>query len=499
MDEMIPGAPPISPVKRALIEIRELKARLAAAEAARSEPIAIVGMGLRFPGGANDLESFAQLLWSRGDAVSEVPGDRWAVDELYSDDPDASGKICTRRGAFLDRVDQFDADFFGISPREAASMDPQQRILLEVSWEALENAGYAPDRLSGSRSGVYLGISNCDYGRALFAQPDLLDIYASTGGALSIAAGRLSYFLGWHGPSMAIDTACSSSLVALHLACQGLRLRECDLALAGGINLILTPEMSICFSNARMMSPDGRCKTFDGGADGYVRGEGCGVVVLRRLSDALADGDRILALVRGSAVNQDGRSGGLTAPSGPAQQAVIRAALQAAGAAPNEIGYLEAHGTGTPLGDPIEIGAIGSVFGPGRDRSRPLAVGSVKTNIGHLEAAAGIAGIAKVVLALQRGTIPPNLHLQTGNPLIDWAGLPITVPVETMPWPLDGSRVAGLSSFGFSGCNAHVILEQAPISRHPRSQSLIAQFMFSHSRRAKPEVLASSRDDTRRR
>jgi acyl transferase domain-containing protein/SAM-dependent methyltransferase len=462
MDEMTHGAQPISPVKRALIEMRELKARLAAAEGARSEPIAIVGMGMRFPGAANDAQSYARLLWSGCDAVGDVPGDRWAVDELYSENPDSSGKICTRRGGFLGQVDHFDADFFGISPREAASMDPQQRILMEVSWEALENAGLAPDRLSGTRGGVYIGISNSDYGRAVFAQPDRLDIYASTGNASSIAAGRLSYFLGWQGPGIAIDTACSSSLVALHLACQGLRLRECDLALAGGVNLILTPELSICFSNAGMMSPDGRCKTFDDRADGYVRGEGCGIVVLRRLSDALADGDRILALIRGSAVNQDGRSGGLTAPNGPAQQAVIRAALQAAGVVPNEIGYLEAHGTGTPLGDPIEIGAIGAVFKPGRDPSRPLAIGSVKTNIGHLEAAAGIAGVAKVVLALQRGTIPPNLHLETGNSLIDWAGLPITVPVETIPWPLDGTRLAGLSSFGFSGCNAHVILEQAP-------------------------------------
>ena len=470
MDEIARGAPALSPVKRALIEIRELKARLAAAEAARSEPIAIVGMGLRFPGGADDPESFARLLWSGRDAVSDVPSDRWAVDELYSRDPDARGKICTRRGGFLDRVDLFDADFFGVSPREAASMDPQQRILMEASWEALENAGYAPDRLSGARGGVYLGISNSDYGRALFAQPECLDIYASTGSALSIAAGRLSYFLGWQGPGIAIDTACSSSLVALHLACQGLRLRECDLALAGGVNLVLTPEWSICFSNARMMSPDGRCKTFDDGADGYVRGEGCGVMVLRRLSDALADGDRILALVRGSAVNQDGRSGGLTAPSGPAQQAVIRAALQAAGAAPNEIGYLEAHGTGTPLGDPIEIGAIGSVFSSGRDRGQPLAVGSVKTNIGHLEAAAGVASIAKVILALQRGTIPPNLHLHTGNPLIDWAGLPITVPVETIRWPLEGGRrLAAVSSFGFSGCNAHAILEEAPDLSPPKT------------------------------
>ena len=338
--------------------------------------------------------------------------------------------MTTRHGAFLEQVDRFDAEFFGISPREAASMDPQQRLILEVSWEALENAGHAPGSIAGTRAGVYLGIANNDYGRALFAHPELIDAYFSTGNAYSVAAGRLSYFLGLHGPSIAVDTACSSSLVALHLACQGLRLGECDLALAGGVNLILTPEMNINFSKARMMAPDGRCKTFDAAADGYVRGEGCGVVVLRRLSDALNDGDRILAVVRGSAINQDGRSGGLTAPNGPAQEAVIRAALEAAQVPATAIGYVEAHGTGTPLGDPIEVGALGAVLCPGRDAGRPLAIGSVKTNIGHLEAAAGIAGVIKVVLALERREIPPHLHFHAGNPHIDWSTLPIMVPTS---------------------------------------------------------------------
>ena len=461
-DAHMPDSESMTPVKRALLEIRDLRARLAAAEAARVEPIAIVGMGLRFPGGANDAASFARLLWNGVDTIAEIPGERWSLDALYAADADEPGKMITRRGAFIDHVDQFDADFFGISPREAASMDPQQRILLEVAWEALEDAGLAPSRLTGSNGGVYLGICNSDYGRALFARPDMLDVYASTGNAYSVAAGRLSYFLGWHGPSMAVDTACSSSLVALHLACQALRLRECNLALAGGINLVLTPDMNICFSKARMMAPDGRCKTFDAAADGYVRGEGCAIVALRRLSDALADDDRILAVVRGSAVNQDGRSGGLTAPNGPAQEAVIRAALAAANLPPAAIGYVETHGTGTPLGDPIEVGALGAVFSAERDPGRPLMIGSVKTNIGHLEAAAGIAGVIKVVLALQRGEIPPHLHLESGNPLIDWAHLPITVPVTKVPWSSDNGRlVAGVSSFGFSGCNAHAILEQA--------------------------------------
>lgn len=282
MNDGLPaGAATLSPIKRALVEIRDLRARLARAEVAKPESIAIVGMGLRFPGGAHDADSFAELLWSGTDAISPIPEDRWPS-MLFDSDPDAPGKMITRHGGFLDGVDRFDADFFGISPREAASMDPQQRLFLEIGWEALENAGQSPAALGGSRTGVYLGISNSDYGRALLAQPERIDAYAGTGGAYSIVPGRLSYFLGLQGPSIAIDTACSSSLVALHLACQALRLRECDLALAGGINLILAPEMNIGFSKARMMAPDGRCKTFDAAADGYVRGEGCGVVVLRR-------------------------------------------------------------------------------------------------------------------------------------------------------------------------------------------------------------------------
>ena len=463
MDMQSPEGASLTPTKRALLEIRQLRAQLAEAEKAWHEPIAIVGMGLRLPGGARDPESFAKLLWSGSDAITEIPADRWSVDEFYGEDPDAIGKMTTRHGGFIENVDKFDAEFFGISPREAASMDPQQRLVLEVAWEALEDAGHAPSSLDGSRTGIYVGVANNDYGRALFSHADLIDAYVSTGNAYSVVAGRLSYFLGLQGPSIAIDTACSSSLVALHLACQGLRLGECDLALAAGVNVILTPEMNINFSKARMMAPDGRCKVFDSAADGYVRGEGCATVVLRRLSDAMADGDRILAVIRGSAVNQDGRSSGLTAPNGPAQEAVIRAALKTSKIEPRAVSYIEAHGTGTPLGDPIEIGALGAVFAKGRDASHPLIVGSVKSNIGHLEAAAGIAGLIKVVLALQRREIPPNLHFKSGNPRIDWAGLPITVPTTVLPWPaVEGLRRAGISSFGFSGTNVHVIVEEAP-------------------------------------
>jgi acyl transferase domain-containing protein/trans-aconitate methyltransferase len=463
MTDTRPGAEALTPVKRALLEIRDLKAQLARAQGALHEPIAIVGMGMRLPGGVHDAESFAELLWSGTDAIVGIPPERWSLDALYADDPDAPGKMTTRYGGFIDKVDRFDAEFFGISPREAASMDPQQRLMLQVSWQALEDAGHAGPELAGSRTGVYLGVSNNDYGRALYAHPELIDAYFSTGNAYSVVAGRLSYFLGLQGPAVVVDTACSSSLVALHQACQGLRLGECDMALAGAVNLILTPEMNINFSRARMMAPDGRCKTFDAAADGYVRGEGCAVIVLRRLSDALAQGDRVLAVVRGSALNQDGRSGGLTAPNGPAQEAVLRAALASAQVPATAIGYVETHGTGTPLGDPIEAGALGAVLGEGRSADQPLPIGSVKTNIGHLEAAAGMAGIIKVVLAMQRREIPPHLHFQTGSPHIAWDTLPLTVPTRVTPWaPINGRRLAGVSSFGFSGTNAHVILEEAP-------------------------------------
>jgi acyl transferase domain-containing protein/SAM-dependent methyltransferase len=463
MADQNPADGPLSPIKRALLEIRELREQLARAQSRRDEPIAIVGMGMRFPGHVRDAVSFADLLWSGRDAVTTIPADRWSLDRVYAADPDVPGKMTTRHGAFLDRVDSFDAEFFGISPREAATMDPQQRLLLEVAWEALEDAGHAGADLAGSRAGVYLGIANNDYGRALYSRPETIDAYFGTGNAFSVAAGRLSYFLGVHGPSLAIDTACSSSLVALHLACQGLRLGECDLALAGGVNLILTPEMNITFTKARMMAADGKCKTFDAAADGYVRGEGCAIIVLKRLSDAVAHGDRVLAVVRGTAVNQDGRSGGLTAPNGPSQEAVIRAAIEASGIDPTTVGYVEAHGTGTPLGDPIEVGALNGALCQGRDPMKPLLIGSVKTNLGHLEAAAGVAGIIKIVLALQRGQIPPHLHFTRGNPHIDWAAWPVSVPVDVTPWtPIDGRRIAGVSSFGFSGTNAHAIIEEAP-------------------------------------
>jgi acyl transferase domain-containing protein len=438
----------------------------------RAEPVAIVGLACRFPGRADAPDSFWTLLAAGGDAIREVPADRWDIDALYDPDPSAPGKMCSRSGGFLEAVDRFDADFFGIAPREAESMDPQQRLLLEVSWEAFERASQPRERLFGSPTGVFVGISTCDYAALLARRVarQAVDAYRVSGTTLSVAAGRLSYVLGLTGPSVAVDTACSSSLVALHLACQSLRQRECALALAGGVGLLLAPEPSVAFSKAGMLAPDGRCKTFDAAADGYVRGEGCGVVVLKRLGDALADGDRIWAVIRGSAVNQDGASGGLTVPSGPSQEAVIRQALAGAGLEANQVGYVEAHGTGTALGDPIETHALAAALCRDRTPDRPLLVGSVKTNIGHLEAAAGIAGAIKTVLALQRGWIPPHLHFRTPNPRIDWTGGVIAVAAGGMAWPASpGRRIAGVSAFGFSGTNAHLLLEEGPgESREPR-------------------------------
>lgn len=455
-----------STVKRALLELRTLRGRLEATEGRLHAPIAVVGMGLRLPGGVEDADGLEQLLWGGVDAVGDIPGERWPMDILFDADPDAPGKMSTRFGGFLNNVDGFDPAFFGISAREAVSMDPQQRLLLELAWESLENAAIAPDSLGGSRMGVYVGMGNVDYSRATFPNTDLIDPYFATGSCSSVAAGRISYTLGLTGPAATLDTACSSSLVALHMACQALRLGECDAALAGGVNLILTPEMNISFSKGRMMAPDGRCKTFDAAADGYVRAEGGVVLALKLESDARAAGDRILAIVRGSAINQDGRSNGITAPNGPSQEAVIRAALANASAAAADVGYVEAHGTGTPLGDPIEMGALQAVYG---QAGRTLPVGSIKTNIGHAEGAAGLAGVAKAILALQKASIPPSLNFKQGNPHIDWsAGVEVATTERPFPRDARGRLVAGVSAFGFSGTNAHVILESAqPVEATP--------------------------------
>jgi len=427
------------------------------------QPIAIVGMSCRFPGAPN-VALFWSLLRDGIDAVREVPADRWDIATFYDPREGVAGKMVTRWGGFLDGVDQFDAEFFGISRREADRMDPQQRLVMETAWEALEHAGVAPHSLGGSDAGVFIGIGNADYMRMLCRDPQEIDRYDGTGGTLSFAANRLSYFLDLHGPSLGMESACSSSLVSLHLACRALRDGDTSLAIAGGVNLVLSPDMTVAFSQARMMSPTGRCRAFDAAADGYVRGEGCGIVILKRLDDALAAGDRILAVIRGSAINQDGTSNGITAPNGAAQQAVIRRACADAGVEPGRVGYVEAHGTGTRVGDPIEIQALTAVLGMGRPVGAPCWVGSVKTNIGHLEAAAGIAGLIKTVLVLQHRQIPPHLHLTELNPYLSLDGTAFRIPRALQPWPDDhGARIAGVSGFSFGGTNCHLILEEAPL------------------------------------
>ena len=431
-----------------------------------SAGFAIVGYAARFPGAA-DADEFWQVLAEGRDAVSEVPSDRWDADEFFDPDPDSPGKVVTRRAGFVDDVTGFDAPFFGMSAREVRLMDPQHRLLLETAWRAVEHSGTAPTALANTNTGVFVGLATHDYlGMASdeLTYPEI-EAYMAIGTSNAAAAGRISYRLGLQGPSIAVDTACSSSLVAIHQACQALRLGECDLALAGGANVLLTPATMITFSHAHMLAPDGRCKTFDAAADGYVRGEGCGVIVVKRLEDAIRDGDRIRAVIRGSAINQDGASGGLTVPNGIAQQRVIAEACKRARIAPGDVGYLEAHGTGTSLGDPIEAQAAGAVFGAGREASRPLLIGSVKTNIGHLEAAAGIAGVIKVILSLEHEVLPQHLHFRNPSPHIPWDRLAVQVVQEATAWERNGRpRIAGVSSFGFAGTNAHVILEEAPVA-----------------------------------
>ncbi|OBK77361.1 type I polyketide synthase [Mycobacterium sp. 1164985.4] len=432
--------------------------------AAQPVSFAIIGYAARFPG-ATDADEFWDLLREGRDAISEVPADRWNADDFFDPEPGSPGKVVTRRAGFIDDATGFDAPFFGLSTREARMMDPQHRLLLEMAWRAVEHSGVAPSALANTRTGVFVGLATHDYlGMASdeLTYPEI-EAYMAIGTSNAAAAGRISYRLGLQGPAVAVDTACSSSLVAIHQACQALRLGECDLVLAGGANVLLTPATMITFSNARMLAPDGRCKTFDAAADGYVRGEGCGVIVIKRLEDALRDGDRIRAVIRGSAVNQDGASGGLTVPNGVAQQQVIVDALKRADLQPSDVEYLEAHGTGTSLGDPIEAQAAGAAFGPGRQPGRPLLMGSAKTNIGHLEAAAGIAGVIKVVLALEHEALPKHLNFENPSPHIPWERLPVEVVTETIPWKRNGRpRIAGVSSFGFAGTNAHVILEEAP-------------------------------------
>ncbi|MEV5879655.1 amino acid adenylation domain-containing protein [Streptomyces sp. NPDC052101] len=446
----------------ALPAIRELKRRATDLEAQLTEPVAIVSMACRLPGGVGTPEDFWELLSSGGDAIEGFPS-RWDDWDVYDPDPEAVGKSYAREGGFLRDVEEFDAAFFGIPPREARGMDPQQRVVLETSWEALERAGIRSEALENSNTGVYLGTMNGDYGSLGHGLGDQ-DGYVNTGRASSVLSGRVSYSLGLRGPAVTVDTACSSSLVALHLAVTALRQRECDVALAGGVTVMSTPSVFVEFSRLRGTAADGRCKSFSADADGAGWSEGCGVLVLKRLSAAQADGDRVLAVIRGSAVNQDGRSQGLTAPNGPSQQRVIHEALSRAGLSPSDVDAIEAHGTGTPLGDPVEAGALSEVFGPGRPTERPVWLGSSKSNIGHAQAAAGVAGVIKMVLALQHEQLPPSLYSERPSEHIEWDGSGLALLGEARSWPQEESRVrrAGVSSFGLSGTNAHLILEEAP-------------------------------------
>ncbi|HEU5474633.1 MAG TPA: beta-ketoacyl synthase N-terminal-like domain-containing protein [Actinophytocola sp.] len=427
------------------------------------EPVAIVGLGCRLPGGVANPAELWQALLDGIDAIREVPADRWNAAEWLDPDPRAAGKMVTRRGGFLDDVAGFDAGLFRVSPAEAAHMDPQQRMALEVAWAALEDARIAPDGLSGSRTGVFLGTMAQEYHLATGADPESIGTHSATGWDNSIIPARIAYTLGLQGPVLGVTTACSSSLTATHLAVQSLRRGESDLALAGGVNVMLHPNTTVAMTKFGGLSPDGRCRAFDAGANGYVRAEGCGVVVLRRLSDALAAGDRVYAVIRGSAVNNDGASNGLTAPNPRAQVDVIREAWRDAGIGPERVSYVEAHGTGTPLGDPIEADALGTVFAAGRTEA--LRVGSAKTNFGHLEPAAGVLGLIKTALALHHGILPASLHFDEPNPRIDFDRNRIRVVTERAPWPVADRRYAGVSSFGFGGTNAHVALEEAPYRR----------------------------------
>ena len=453
----------LTPLQKAVIALKEARNKIEALERQKNEPIAIIGMGCRFPGGANSPEAFWELLSRGKETIVPVPSQRWDAEAYYDENPDLPNKTYARYGGFIDAVDQFDPQFFGMTPREAIALDPQQRLLLEVSWEALENAGIAPQKLTGTQTGVFVGIGLDDYAKRQIKQQIPIDAYTGSGNAFCFASGRLSYFLGLQGPSLAIDTACSTSLVTVHLACQSLRNRESNLALAGGVSLMLSPEVTLYLSKTRALSPDGRCKTFDKDANGYVRGEGCGMVVLKRFSDAISDGDNILGVIRGSAVNQDGPSSGLTVPNGSAQMAVIRQALENAKVKPEQISYLEAHGTGTALGDPIEVRGINNILCKDRSTDNPLMVGSVKTNIGHLEIAAGMASLLKVILSLKNQEIPPHLHFKELNPDLADAATSLKIPTSSLPWQrTEEPRRAGISAFGLSGTNAHIIIEEPP-------------------------------------
>lgn len=472
-------------LKEAVVAIRKLKSELQKERAAKKEPIAIVGMAMRLPGGVKNATDYWNLLENGVDAISAVPKERYDADALYDADPNTPGKITVKEGGFISDIDQFDVSFFDISPIELENVDPQQRVLLEVTHEAFENAGMDVSALQGSNTGVFMGVANNDYQTKHFRSGDynLINPYSFTGSTISANSGRISYLMGLQGPSITMDTACSSSLVSTHLAAKSLRNKECDIAIAGGVNIIIEPEITIYFSTLNALSPEGRCKTFDNDANGFARSEGCGVFILKRLSDAQRDGDNILAVIKGSAVNQDGRSNGFTAPNVAAQEKLLLSALADANITAEEVGYIEAHGTGTKIGDPIEVEAIAKVYKSHKSKDNPLILGAVKTNFGHLEAASGMAGMMKAVLCLQHGQVPKNLHFNTPNELIHWDSLPLKVPTSIQP--LNG--YVGVSGFGVTGTNGHVILGKAPVAEEKEATTPNVKDIFTLALSAKSQ------------
>ncbi len=459
--------------------------------------VALVGIGCRFPGGVRDTESLWNLLATGQSVMGDVPDDRWDADRYYDANPAAIGRMNVRRGCFVDQLKRFDAAFWGISPREAMRMDPQQRWLLETAWEAIEDAGMAPSKLRGSKTGVFVGAASHDYGTLQSDDLVNLDVHSNTGGTLSIAANRISYIFDLKGPSVAVDTACSSALVAISMAYRAIATGECESALAGGVNALITPNTSIGFSKATMLSPTGECFAFDQRANGYVRGEGAGLVMLKPLAQAIKDGDSIYAVLRGALVNQDGHTSSMTVPSIEGQSEMLRNVYDQAGISPHHVVYVESHGTGTPVGDPIEATALGTVLSKDRPNGDSCLIGSIKTNIGHLESASGVAGLIKAALVLDRDTVPPNTNFKTPNAEIPFADLKLQVADRLQPLPRFDNQtpVVGVNSFGFGGTNAHVVLEAAPEPLRSQRQPIVCERPFLLPISARDE--ASLRDGVR--